>query len=816
MVDTTGNVPSAGSSSSSISEASKIRPTRSIMRSSSKKATDSRDREDKRRQSQDMPAADSPDGEQGSNDHQPRTDIADEPPVIVEPVAIPRPRTRSERPLSDNYPAVAYYPSSSSSNRISDLPSRLSGWFSHTFSTSSTDLTLPSLLSQQHLSSSTNSNSPKGKGSALLTAAKHGKGHLDKAMRYLLDSDATPDRCADSIWILGVEHPGYEPSTAPQPPTSLGRRGSIDLRRSPSSYSSSTSSSPIVPGGDPSLSQSQPSGGAVSKDPGRNWPPVFYADFTSRIWVTYRAQFIPIRDITLEELEQSAVNSQILGTSPQPKKWNWPIGGEKCWTSDAGWGCMLRTGQSLLANALLHVHLGRDWRKPPQPVYTTDYATYVQILTWFLDDPSPLCPFSVHRMALVGKQLGVKVGQWFGPSTAAGAIKTLVHAYPEAGLGVHVAADGGMIYDSEVLAASHSGIGSPRRNGRRYWGDRAVLILIGHRLGLDGVNPIYYDTLKALYTWPQSVGIAELGMGGDDLDPIQRHYVSAYSSSELKTFHCDRVRKMPLSGLDPSMLIGFLCKDEADWIDLKTRITELNRKSKATVIYLQDEPPNWPSDSEMGLESISEPDIDIPDDDDEFSDAEDHERSDSGSPDNRPPSLGSKFAEEGDTEDDPVDPVTPGIGRAAFIGIHAPGRMQKTPSTSTTSSASSGADSLNFDDEDDEEWVAPDNVLTPQQEYVAPSPVYSPAMVDSQSTIAMRRASENADADKPRRKSMTKKKSSKVSTQQYPFPATPGEDDASKSPQRRVLQMRTAKARDGGRTQSGGVRGVPVEDLDDF
>ena len=53
----------------------------------------------------------------------------------------------------------------------------------------------------------------------------------------------------------------------------------------------------------------------------------------------------------------------------------------------------------------------------------TDYATYVQILTWFLDDPSPMCPFSVHRMALVGKQLGVRVGQWFGPSTAAGAIK---------------------------------------------------------------------------------------------------------------------------------------------------------------------------------------------------------------------------------------------------------------------------------------------------------------------------------------------------------------------------------------------------------
>lgn len=64
-----------------------------------------------------------------------------------------------------------------------------------------------------------------------------------------------------------------------------------------------------------------------------------------------------------------------------------------------------------------------DWRRPPYPIYTADYATYVQIITWFLDHPSALCPFSVHRMALVGKELGKEVGQWFGPSTAAGAIK---------------------------------------------------------------------------------------------------------------------------------------------------------------------------------------------------------------------------------------------------------------------------------------------------------------------------------------------------------------------------------------------------------
>ncbi|GJE89232.1 cysteine protease atg4-like protein [Phanerochaete sordida] len=946
---------SAGSSSSSISELSRTQTnTRSsIIRKSSRKSgpASPRDSVDRR---QDTPPSDSPDVEQVDAEARPSQDGGEETPVIVEPVAIPRTRSRSDRPLSENYPA-AYYPSSSGT-RLTDLPSRLSGWFSHTFSTSTTDLSLPQLLQQQHVAAGAGAGSPKGKGSALLTAAKHGKGHLDKAMRYLLDSDAVPDKCGDSIWLLGVEHPGYDPSSSPAP--SVGRRSSVESRHPPSARNSlSSSPTSAMLGADPSLSQSQP---ASSKDPGRHWPPVFYSDFTSRIWLTYRSQFLPIRDISLDELNMGPPESAALSASPQPKKWNWPLGGEKCWSSDAGWGCMLRTGQSLLANALIHVHLGRDWRKPPHPVYTSDYATYVQIITWFLDDPSPLCPFSVHRMALVGKQLGVKVGQWFGPSTAAGAIKTLVHAFPEAGLGIHVAADGGTIYESEVFAASHSGIGSPRRHTRRVWGDRAVLILIGHRLGIDGVNPIYYDTLKTLYTWPQSVGIAggrpsssyyfvgsqadnlfyldphharpaiplrppppaeqpspiisptasrhsstspepqspsdhgsprsptkhiraptspisirsgssfsrvtapsplqhqistsssttaasyvtttshthssgsharwrtssavegdsemdsrELGIETEDLDPLQRHYCLAYSATELKTFHCDRVRKMPLSGLDPSMLIGFLVKDEAEWQDLKSRITELNSRSKAPVLHLQDEPPNWNSDSEMGLESISEPDFDLPDEDDEFADAEDRMREGSASPDTSVPSTSSKSPEEDDTEDDPVDPITPGPGRVAFSDVRAPGHLEKQASTSTT--GSSHADSLSFDDEDDEEWESPD--FGSHAGHSAPATLREPPeLLDSQATIT-RETSESASSDPGRvHRKKAKKKHAKSKPEQYPFPAAThdgGEELFAPPSDRRIPQMRTQKARDGGRTQSGGVRGIPADDLDD-
>ena len=67
--------------------------------------------------------------------------------------------------------------------------------------------------------------------------------------------------------------------------------------------------------------------------------------------------------------------------------------------------------------------LKTDWRRPPHPLQTADYALYIQILTWFLDSLSPLASFSVHHMALTGKDLGTDVGYWFGPSVTAGAIK---------------------------------------------------------------------------------------------------------------------------------------------------------------------------------------------------------------------------------------------------------------------------------------------------------------------------------------------------------------------------------------------------------
>jgi hypothetical protein len=48
-------------------------------------------------------------------------------------------------------------------------------------------------------------------------------------------------------------------------------------------------------------------------------------------------------------------------------------------------------------------------------------------------------------------------------------------------------------------------------------------------------------------------------------------YQRAHALVELRPLHCEKVHKMPMSGLHPSMLLGFVCRDEGEWVDLRRR-----------------------------------------------------------------------------------------------------------------------------------------------------------------------------------------------------------------------------------------------------
>lgn len=82
----------------------------------------------------------------------------------------------------------------------------------------------------------------------------------------------------------------------------------------------------------------------------RGWPPDFLDDFESRMWFTYRSGFSAIKRSDASNTATSMTFAVRLRSQLVDQ------GG---FTSDTGWGCMIRSGQSLLANALIISRLGR-------------------------------------------------------------------------------------------------------------------------------------------------------------------------------------------------------------------------------------------------------------------------------------------------------------------------------------------------------------------------------------------------------------------------------------------------------------------------
>ncbi|KAF8761553.1 Peptidase family C54 [Rhizoctonia solani] len=823
---------------------------------------------------------------------------------------------------------------SSTSVRLGDLSTRLSGWFSH-LTGSTTDLGMTNSLSNAAtmVPASPKRAQPRTDG-PMSNVARPVKGGIDKVMRYLTDSDATPDGCTDPIWILGVLHAGFEP-----PDPSASPRHSqhlpIDATRPRAVSMPSSTAGPAIPPAPLPTTRTRLSS---PSPPSPSSPAAQASTPTHGHPCSTKTSPHSSGSHTAPTTHPSATHPSSPSPPSVPATWKWPPHTSSQPAPVAGTGQDQPTSPghqtpagaacSALARACSptpsstfisgEVH----WRRPHYPMFAEEHAVYVKILTWFFDTPSPLAPFGVHRMALAGKALGKDVGTWFGPSTAAGSIKTLAHAFPECQLSVSLAVDG-TVFASDVYAASHMGMVttsgrsiSSRRSASK-WGGRAVLILVNIRLGLDNVNPIYYDALKSLFQFPQSVGISGgrpsssyyfVGSQADSLFYLDPHHTrpyiplrpppsvapepsdtedsipeetsdvpatpnaklqprrditpdphptprprvsspaspassdvghhrarssfspprsmpnyqlpSASSSSKLAPLipaglirQTESITAMPMSALDPSMLLGFLCRDDADWKDFRTRVADVSlretvaggfanlwqmSKKTKTLFSIADEPPSWSDidSDDMGLESVSEPDMDsVPDHDD----AEDFYDTHTG--ETRSAILGrAETSPPGElsTTDESMEVVTPGPRHSARFDTMRPTKDKLTHHSRAASSEGG-----------DDDWVDPapppsDVSQIPGVENGAPASISatpSPDLVPSPSVPSVVSEGSSLPESPVRRGG------------KFPFPA--GDDDEEElimqypkaQSTRGSTQLRTVRARDGGRTKSGGVRG---------
>ncbi|KAF9157894.1 Cysteine protease atg4b [Mortierella sp. AD011] len=280
----------------------------------------------------------------------------------------------------------------------------------------------------------------------------------------------------------------------------------------------------------------------------------FLMDFQSRLWFTYRKD--------LSRIEPSF------------------------YTCDSGWGCMMRTGQSLLAQAFVQVLLGREWRAhSPQKQYSE--RRYGEILDWFVDEPDR--PYSIHRIAKAGLALDKRIGEWFGPSTVAHAMKRLAQHHADCPLTVLVPMENCVRVSSIVQAAtlSQAQIDAQMKPPKTITSWRPVLLLIPTRYGLEKLTEKYIPNLKQLFRIPQFMGIAGGRPGrslyfvacqGEELYYYDPHFVKPrVTMDELEccpapSFHCPVVRSMDVLELDPSMLLGFLIQSPEELVDLRKRL----------------------------------------------------------------------------------------------------------------------------------------------------------------------------------------------------------------------------------------------------
>ncbi|KAI2786760.1 putative cysteine protease atg4 [Penicillium oxalicum] len=273
------------------------------------------------------------------------------------------------------------------------------------------------------------------------------------------------------------------------------------------------------------------------------WPEAFLADFESRIWMTYRSHFPPIPRSTNPE----ATSSMTLGVRLRSQLMD-----SQGFTSDTGWG---------------------SWRRGKE---SEDES---KLLAMFADHPD--APFSIHRFVQCGAEsCGKYPGEWFGPSATARCIQTLLSSQDPPPLRVYVTKDTSDVYEDQFIRIASDQNGSIQ----------PTLILMGVRLGIDQVTSVYWDGLQAALQYPQSVGIAggrpsasHYFVGAQDshlffLDPhftrpaLPYRPEGGYSAEESDTCHTRRLRRIHIKDMDPSMLIGFLIQDDADWTDWKSRL----------------------------------------------------------------------------------------------------------------------------------------------------------------------------------------------------------------------------------------------------
>lgn len=311
-------------------------------------------------------------------------------------------------------------------------------------------------------------------------------------------------------------------------------------------------------------------------------------------------------------------------------------------TDDTGWGCMLRSAQMLMANALLR-HLAHDampWHQIQQ-----------RVLQWFVDSTDVEAVYSIHNLTRCGQLYDILPGEWCGPGIAAFIIRDLCECHrhkldgPAIKLVVTPAGEllcvetildkmtrhaldraaetqpsklsNGLNHDPSfnpqpwVFSPAHEQCTSASARRLAYnkrlelpW-DAALVIVMPLRLGLEEIEIDYFPELLHALRLRQSLGLIGgqprralffPGMYHLDCAPhlvgFDPHTVQpALLTEDISDLHINSIRcNAPTyvnpDDLDPSLALGFYCCGRDDFLSFCNEVRRLPRNGRNPMLNI--------------------------------------------------------------------------------------------------------------------------------------------------------------------------------------------------------------------------------------
>jgi len=327
------------------------------------------------------------------------------------------------------------------------------------------------------------------------------------------------------------------------------------------------------------------------------------------------------------------------------------------YTCDRGWGCMLRCGQMMLAEALKRHFNYTDKRNGR---LSEDFFT--EILVLFLDSiESPeISPFSIHQIAAQAYEyFELKPGEWYKPSNIMVTLSKLNDKYQHPKLKTLktcIFLDGTVFEDQIIEKAynkklnnefdkeentfkqqkefndnfnteetkeeinhfqqtSKENIEYKKTFAKPTEWDNQLLVFIATKTGLDEHNELYLNTIFQLLTFRQSIGMLGgrgskayyfIGFQNQKLLYFDPHYVQDSPHTELgdsyKTYFLEKCFQIHVKDIDTSVGFGFYLRNADDYYEFKSALVHNIKRDQNFLVGFETTTPTIDIDPEDVIE----------------------------------------------------------------------------------------------------------------------------------------------------------------------------------------------------------------------